>query len=140
MTRAISCTAVGLLLCLLASGDADGRGFGGFRGGFSYGGGLGGYRAGGYGGYRGFSSFDRSYGGFDRSFGYSGARSFDTYSGWRGAGAASSYDRSFAGARGGSISTEGSRALVAGPLGGVAAGGRREVTATGPEGRTVSGE
>jgi hypothetical protein len=109
MKRLIFTTTICMALCLSMNGDANGRGFGGF----------GGFRAGGYGG-------------------FSGARSFSSYSGFRGSAATSSFDRSWTGARGGSISTEGTRGYASTPWGG-AAGGSRSVTATGPEGRTVSG-
>jgi hypothetical protein len=104
-------------ICLVSIGDADGRGFGGFRGGS-------------FGAYH--------YGGYDRSFDYSGARSYSGFSGWnRGAGV-SDYDRSWTGSRGGSINTEGARGYAYSPFG-AAAGGRRETTVTTPEGRTYSG-
>jgi hypothetical protein len=131
MKRIIPCVLTGLLMCLLCSGDADGRGFGGFRaGGFS----AGGFRAG------GFSAGGFSAGGLDRSFDYSGSRSFSGYSGWRGGAATSSYDRTWSGSHGGSISAEGTRGAAVGPRGGAVAGGSRDVTATGPEGRTYSSE
>jgi hypothetical protein len=136
MRRYIVCVTVVAALCLLAGGSADGRGFGGFRGG-SFGG-YGGYRAGGFSSFSGYHA--GGYSGMNRSFGYSGYRSADTYSGWRGAGGISSYDRSYAGSRGGSVNVEGTRGAAVGPYGGAVAGGQREVTATGPGGRTYSGE
>jgi hypothetical protein len=115
------------LLFLLGPPRTDGRGFGGFRGGYG-----GGYRVGGYSGYRA-----GSFGGYR---GYSGYRSAGAYSGYRGGyGASRRFDRSWTGARGGSISTEGTRGFARGPYGGVAAGGQRSVTATGPGGRTYTG-
>ncbi len=92
MRRFIIFTLAGVSLCLWSGGNAEGRGFGGFRGGgFSYGGG--GARFGGYsGGYRAgdFGS-------------YSGSRSFGGYSGYRAGGFTSDYNRSWTGDRGGSV-------------------------------------
>jgi uncharacterized protein (TIGR03000 family) len=111
-------------LVFFLHGESRARGFGGFRGG-----GFGGYRAGGFGGYR--------YGGFGGNrFAYSGYRSAGAGWGDRRAYAGGSYDRTWTGERGGSISAEGSRGAVVGPRG-VAA--TRDVTATGPEGRSYTG-
>jgi hypothetical protein len=119
------------------SGSADGRGFGGFRGG-SFGG-FEGFRGGSYGGFSGYRS--GSFGGYDRSFDYSGSRSGSLYSGaYGGWGGTGSYDRSWTGSRGGSIDVDGSRGFGVGPYGGFAAGGQRDVTATGPGGRTYSSD
>jgi uncharacterized protein (TIGR03000 family) len=103
-----------------------GAAFGWGRGGFH--GGGGGFHAGGFGGYR--------EGGFDRGS-FSGSRNF---SGWEGAGRAGgmgSYNRSWSGDRGGSVDVSGSRGAVVGPRG-AAAGSTRDVSATGPGGRTYS--
>lgn len=125
-------------VCLTSSGEAEGRGFGGFSG----------YRSSSFSSYGGDRSFSSSYsgyrssslGGYDRSFESSGYRSADSYSGWRGgAGVSSSYDRSFTDSRGGSINVEGQRGAAVGPYGGAAVGGSREVTATGADGRSYSG-
>jgi hypothetical protein len=117
---------------LIVNCDADGRGFGGFRGGAGFSrGGYGGFDRGGFdrGGYGGF---DRGgYGGFDRSYGGYHADGFGGYS--------RSYDRSYDGPRGGSYTAEGTRGAVTSPWGG-AAGRTRDVTATGPEGRTYSSD
>ncbi|MBX7103303.1 MAG: hypothetical protein K1X57_04440 [Gemmataceae bacterium] len=134
-----------LLLCVMC-GHVYGRGFGGggFRGG--YGGGFGGGYRGGYGG--GFSGgFDRSGGGGFSSFSgsdrfggsYSGSRSFDSASGWGGRGATSSYDHTWDTARGGSISTSGTRGAAEGRYGGFAAGGTRDTSVTTAGGKTYSG-
>src|SRR5262249_8593421 len=116
-------------------GDAAGRGFGGFRGG----------------GFRG-GSFEHSYsGGFSHSFSsfsgadrfggsYSGSRSTEAHSGWGGRGATSSYDHSWTDARGGSVSTSGTRGAYEGRYGGGAAGGTRDTTVTTASGKTYSGE
>jgi hypothetical protein len=128
MKRITLYAALGSLACLFWSGDADGRGFGGFRGG-GFGGGGGGYRGGFSGG---------SFGGY-RGGSYSGSRSFSGSSGWRGGGMSSSYDRSYTDARGGSISTEGTRGAAYGRYGGVAAGGTRDTSISTAGGRTYSG-
>src|SRR5215471_19114063 len=81
---------IGLTLPMLCSGDASGRGFGGFRGGFGgFRGGFGGYRYGGFGG-GGYH-----FGGYDRSFNYGGYRSYGGYSGWNRGFGSSSFDRSW---------------------------------------------
>jgi hypothetical protein len=122
MNRILPIALIGLPLCLLWSGDADGRGFGGF----------GGYRGGSFGGFGGYRS--EGFGG------YSGIRTTGAYSGLRGGvGGYNTFDRSYSGWRGGSVNVEGTRAAAVGPRGGAAAGGMREVTATGPAGRTYSG-
>jgi hypothetical protein len=125
MKRMIACLSVMAAICLFCGGDAEGRGFGGFRaGGFS----GGGFRTESFGGggYRGFDA--------------SGSRSVSGYSGFRGGyGATSSYDRSFSDARGGSVNVSGERGVAGGPFGGAAAGGTRDVTATTAGGRTYSG-
>ncbi len=131
MKRFMTYAVVGSALCLCSGGAADGRGFGGFRGGFGGfgGGGFGGFRSGGFGGDR--------FGGFGGS--YSGFRSASGYSGWRGGGLSSSFDRSYETARGGSISTEGTRGAAYGRYGGFAAGGTRDTSITTAGGRTYSG-
>lgn len=130
MKRIMLFSLVGLMTCLIGGNEADGRGFGGFRGG---------------GGYSGYSSFSGSRTGFD-SFGGSRSSSFEgsrssSYGGWdrdgRVAGG-SSYDRSYTGARGGTVNTSGERGFAAGPRGAVA-GGSRDTTVTGAGGRTYSG-
>ena len=116
MKRLLQWTLIGMLVCVLGDGNADGRGFGGYRGGGGFSGG----------GYRGGS--------------FSGGRSFDSYSGSRGGyGASSSFNRSWSDARGGSVSTSGDRGVARGPYGGFAAGGQRDTTATTAGGRTYSG-
>ncbi len=117
MKRLLIGLAAGGLLCLLCSGDVDGRGFGGYRaGGF-------GYRAGGFGGYHA-----ASWGGFHRNVGYGG---------W--GGARTSYARSYTGWRGGSVNVAGTRGVGYGPRGGFAAGGSRAVSVTSPGGRSYTG-
>src|SRR5262245_4603713 len=138
MKRFMAYVVVGLALCLWSGGDAEGRGFGGFRGGF---GGFGGFRGGGFGGFGGFH-----YGGFGgERFGgfgggsYAGYRSGSGYSGWRSGGYSSSFDRSYETARGGSITTSGTRGAAYGPFGGAALGGTRDTAITTAGGRTYSG-
>jgi uncharacterized protein (TIGR03000 family) len=134
MNKYIFRIAIAAVLVLALRGEAQARGFGGFRAG-----GFGGFRAGGFGGYRagGVSGWRAGGLGGDH-WSYSGYRSAGA--GWdsRRAFAGGSYDRTLTGAGGGSISAEGRRGVVAGPRG-VAAGGSREVTATGPGGRTYTG-
>ena len=140
MKRIMLVVVAGIAACLCWSGEADGRGFGGFGGGF-----RGGYGGGGFGG--GYRSFGGYGGGFHSYGGYSGYRggSFDTsrsvggYSGWRGGGLGESYDRSYTTARGGSIDTEGLRGVGYGRYGGAAAGGVRDTSITTAGGRTYSG-
>jgi hypothetical protein len=160
MRRWLLFAALGMLTCVMGGGEADGRGFGGFRSG-----GFGGFRGGDFGG-GGFSSFSgsrsesfgrsgfdsfggsrsssfsgsrsSSYGGWDRSSSYSGSRSGSAYAGGGRAAGTSSYDRSYSGSRGGSVDVSGERGFAAGPRGAVA-GGSRDVTATGAGGRTYSG-
>jgi hypothetical protein len=117
MKRYIIYVTAGLALCLCSGGEADGRGFGGFRGGY-----------GGFGG-----------GGFRYGGSYSGARSFSGYSGYRGGYGASSYNRSYETARGGSIDTSGTRGAGYTRYGGAAAGGMRDTSITTAGGRTYSG-
>ena len=130
MRRFLSLIALGGAFCILWSSHVDGRGFGGggFRGG-SFGGG--GFEA------RGFSG-----GGFEsRGFGggsFEGSHSVSGWGGDRNVGASSSYNRSFDGSRGGSIDTSGTRDVDIFP-GGAAAGGVRNTTVTGPDGRSYSG-
>jgi hypothetical protein len=139
MKRFMTFAQAGLALCLWSGGDAEGRGFGGFRGGFGgFGGGgfhYGGYSGGGYhyggGGYH--------YGDDYRGGSYSGSRSVSGYSGWRGGGASSSYDRSYDTARGGSITTEGTRGAAYGRYGGAAAGGTRDTSITTAGGKSYTG-
>jgi hypothetical protein len=143
MKRILLLGIVGIVTCLFGGNEADGRGFGGFRGG----GWGGGFRGGSFGGDR-FHSYDRSssfsgsrsssYGGWDHSSSFSGSRSSSGYAGGGRAAGTSSYDRSYTGSRGGSVSASGERAYAAGPRG-VAAGGSRDVNASGPEGRSYSG-
>jgi hypothetical protein len=137
MKRVLIYMAAGALLCSWSGGSAEGRGFGGFRGG-SFGGG--GFRAGGFGGggyhYGGFSG---GYGGDRFGGSYAGGRSFSGYSGWRGGAATSSYDRNYTTARGGSISTEGVRGGAYGRYGGAAVGGARETSITTANSRTYTG-
>ena len=130
MRRFLALIALGGALCVLWSGPVDGRGFGG-----------GGFRGGSFGG----GSFDasRSFSGRGevRGFGggsFEGSRSVSGWSGGGFGGASSSYNRSFDGSRGGSIDTSGTRGVDVFP-GGAAAGGTRNTTVTGPDGRSYSG-
>ena len=147
MKRFLMFAAVGLVACSVGGGDADGRGFGGFRGGGGWGGGgfhsesfgrggfdsFGGDRSSSFGGYR-----SSSYGGWDRGGEFSGSRSGGFAAGGGRAVGGGSYDRSYTGSRGGSVNASGERGIAAGPRG-VAAGSSRDVTATGPGGRSYSG-
>jgi hypothetical protein len=143
MKRFIFLAAAGLAVCVSVGGHVDGRGFGGFRGfgggfggGFHYGGYGGGFRSGGFGGF----GEDR-FGGFgeDRFGGsYSGYRSFGGYAGYRGGYGLGSYDRNFTTARGGTISTEGTRGFGYGRYGGAAVGGVRDTSITTAGGRTFN--
>lgn len=140
MKHLLLLTSVGMLTLAIGGNEADGRGFGGFRGGGGFSGG--GFRGGDFGG-GDFGGGSRG-GGFD-SFGSSRSSSFGesrSAGGWdRGgdrAAGGGSYDRSWSGSRGGSINTSGERGFAAGPRGAVA-GGNRETTATGPGGRTYDG-
>jgi hypothetical protein len=136
MKRVLIYLAAGALFCLWSGGSAEGRGFGGFRGGFS----GGGYHAGGFSGggyhYSG-GGYHASSGGFGGS--YSGSRSVSGSSGWRGGGATSSYDRSYTTARRGSVSTEGTRGAAYGRYGGAAVGGTRDTSITTAGGKTYTG-
>jgi uncharacterized protein (TIGR03000 family) len=117
-----------------------GRGGGGFHaggGGFHYGGGgfggadrFGGYHEGSFGGAR-FGDFDRG--------SFSGSRDLSGWGNRWAGGASGSYDRNYSGAHGGSASVSGTRGAAWGPFG-AAAGSTRDVSATGPEGRTYSNE
>jgi hypothetical protein len=134
----ITITRLGVIVLglLVIACQADGRGFGGFRGGFGGGfdrGGYGGFDRGGFGGSR-----SESFGGY-RGGDFSGYRSGGAYYGDRDAAYRGSYDRTYDGPRGGSYSASGTRGAVTTPWGG-AAGRTRDVTATGPEGRTVSSD
>lgn len=121
MKRTLLFIALGLSLCLSASHDAEGRGFGG-SGSASH------QSSGSYSGSRGSGSYESS-----------GSHSYNTYSGSHGgAGATSSYDRSYSGSHGGSYSAQGERGAAEGPRGGTAAGSSRDVNATGPDGRSYS--
>ncbi len=113
MKRYVIYAAAGLALCLWSGGNADGRGFGGFRGGYG--------------------------GGFHYGGGYSGFHSYGGYSGFRGGYGTSSFDRSYTTARGGSVSTEGTRGAAYGRYGGAAVGGTRDTSVTTAGGRTYSG-
>jgi hypothetical protein len=139
MKRLMTYAVAGVLLCLVSGGDASGRGFGGFRGGFGgfSGGGFhyGGFSGGGY--HYGGGGFHSGSGGFGGS--YSGSRSFSGYSGFRGGYGTSSFDRSYDTARGGSINTEGTRGAAYGRYGGFAAGGTRDTSITTAGGRTYTG-
>jgi hypothetical protein len=131
-----------LLGLLVINCEADGRGFGGFRGGS-----FGGFHADSFGGYRGGSAggfhADSFSGGRSSGWGgyhsddFSGSRSGGAAWGSRGAAAGGTYDRNYEGSRGGSVSTEGYRGGAVTPWGG-AAGRGRETTITGPDGRSYS--
>jgi hypothetical protein len=149
MKRILLFGLVGMMSCLVGGNEADGRGFGGFRGGGGWGGGFrgGSFGGGSFGGDR-FDSFDRSssfgggrsssYGGWGRGGSFEGSRSGGFASGGGRSAGYSSYDRSYSGSRGGTVTASGERGYAAGPRGAVA-GGSRDVTATGPEGRSYSG-
>ena len=123
--------ATGVALCLWSGGNADGRGFGGFRGG-SFGGGGFHYGGGSFGG----GGYHYSGGSFGGS--YSGAHSGSGFSAGRYGGYSGSYDRSYDTARGGSISTSGTRGAAYGPFG-AAAGGTRDTSITTAGGKTYDG-
>jgi hypothetical protein len=142
MRRSSLLLLAGIGLCVV-TGDASGRGFGGFSGGFSrgfagggsYSGSGGRSFSGGYG--SGFSSFS----GADRFGGsYSGSRSVDSYSGWGGRGASSTYDHSWTSAGGATLSTSGSRGVAEGRFSGFAAVGNRDTTLTTAGGKTYSAD
>jgi hypothetical protein len=78
----------------------------------------------------------RGYGGFHGGS-YSGSRSTESFSGW-GRGGSSNYDRSWSDARGGSVSTSGTRSAYEGRYGGFAASGSRDTTATTAGGKTYN--
>jgi hypothetical protein len=160
MKRYVTFVLMGLVALAIGGNEADGRGFGGFRGGGSWGGdrSWGGFsRESSFSGSRsesfgrtGFDSFggsrssefsgsrSTSYGGWNHSSEFSGSRSAGyAASGGRAVGG-SSYDRSYEGSRGGSVNASGERGFAAGPRGAVA-GSNRDVTATGPNGRSYSG-
>src|SRR5262245_45915101 len=129
MKRWLPYTLAGLIACTTWTGATDGRGFGGFRGGGGWGGG---YHYGGFGG--GWSgSRSGMYGGS-----YSGSRSFSGYSGYRSGWGSGSYDRSYTDARGGSISTSGSRSAYSGAFGAKGYSSNKTVTATTASGQTYS--
>lgn len=151
------------LACLMIvtsfGGTANGRGFGGFRGGGGFGGGFGGYDRSFGGGFSGYSRFGGDSGSFSHSFSdgyghgfssfsgadryggsYSGSRTTSSYSGWGARGATSSYDHSWTDARGGSISTSGTRGAAEGRYGGFAAGGTRDTSVTTASGKTYSAD
>lgn len=156
MKRILLYLMIGMATSILIIGDVNGRGFGG--GGFSRGGGGWGGGGGGWGGGGGFDrggggwgggggGFDRGGGGFssfsggDRYGGsYSGSRSTSAYSGWGGRGASNSYDHSWSDARGGSVSTSGTRGAAEGRYGGFAAGGSRDTTVTTAGGKSYSAD
>ncbi|HEX4588619.1 MAG TPA: hypothetical protein VH120_01740 [Gemmataceae bacterium] len=130
MKRFILFLAAGIGLCFWSGGDVNGRGFGGFRGG--YGGGFH------YGGGSSFGGGGYHYGGDRFGGSYSGYHSGGGYSFGRSGGYSGSYDRSYDTARGGSISTSGTRGAVYGPRG-AAAGGTRDTDITTAGGKTYSG-
>jgi len=115
MKRILQCAVFGALVCMMGNGDADGRGFGGFRAGGLGGGGFG---RGAFGG-GGFSSFRGgsvgSFGGADRNLGYSGLRSADNFSSMGSSFGGGAYDRSFTDNRGGSVNIAGDRGFASGP-------------------------
>jgi hypothetical protein len=156
MRHALRLLLIGLVAWSVGVGEADGRGFGGFRGGGGRsfgGGGWGGSRESSFGGSRsgggGFDSFSgsrsssfsgsrsSSYGGWNHSSEFSGERSGGFAAGGGRAAGGSSYDRTHTGSGGGSVNVSGERGFAAGPRG-AAAGGSRDVTATGPGGRSYS--
>jgi len=133
-----------LLVVAVASivfvGEAAGRGGfgGGFRGG-GFRGGFGGSRSFGYGG-GGFGHGFSGYSGESRfGGGYSGSRSLEGYSNWGGRGLEDSYSRTYDTARGGSISTSGTRGAAEGLFGGFGAGGTRDTSVETAGGRSFSG-
>jgi hypothetical protein len=154
--------SMALMTCAIGGNEADGRGFGGFRGGGGGGGfsGFSGGRSDSFSGSRsssfsgsrsgsGLDSFSgshsssfegsrsSSYGGWDRSGSAEGSRSGSVSAGGGRAAGSSSYDRSYTGSRGGTASASGERGFAAGPNG-AAAGSSRDVSATGANGRTYS--
>lgn len=70
---------------------------------------------------------------------YSGSHSASGGNEGRYGGASGSYNRSYEGSHGGSVDVSGTRGAAYGP-GGAAAGGTRDVSATGPGGRTYSSQ
>jgi hypothetical protein len=153
MWRGIMLTAIGLVAYSVGGGEADGRGFGGLRGGgasggFSHSSSFSGSHSESF-GRDGFDSFggDRqssfsgsrseSAGGWSHSGEYSGSRSAGFESGGGRVAGGSSYDRTHTGSRGGTYAASGERGVAAGPNGAVA-GGTRDVSATGPGGRAYS--
>jgi hypothetical protein len=156
MKREILVAITGLVALSVGGNEADGRGFGGFRFGGSFGGGWG-SRESSFGGSRseswgrsGFDSFggarqssfsgsrSESFGGWNHSSEFSGSRSGGFAAGGGRAAGGGSYDRSWSGSGGGSVNVSGERGFAAGPRG-VAAGGSRDVSATGPGGRSYAG-
>jgi hypothetical protein len=111
-------TAAVALFALMA-GEAQARGFGGFRAG-----GFGGYRAGGFGGY----------GGSYRAGGFREA-GFGAYGGYHAGGAEA---RSYTGPRGSTVDAGRAGGYGVGPYGGFHAGGAGGVRVTTPGGRTFS--
>jgi hypothetical protein len=156
MKRELLVAITGLIALSVGGNEADGRGFGGFRFGGSFGGGWG-SRESSFSGSRseswgrsGFDSFggsressfsgsrSESFGGWNHSSEFSGSRSGGFATGGGRAVGGSSYDRSWSGSGGGSVSASGERGFAAGPRGAVA-GGSRDVSAAGPNGRSYSG-
>jgi hypothetical protein len=155
MERGLLFAIAGLIALSGGGTEADGRGFGGFRFGGSFGGGWG-SRESSFSGSRseswgrsGLDSFggsrqssfsgsrSESYGGWSHSGESSGSRSGSFEAGSGRASGSSSYDRSYTGSRGGSYSASGNRAFTAG-AGGVSGNSSRDVNTTGPGGRSYS--
>ncbi|HKB00766.1 MAG TPA: hypothetical protein VKD90_01040 [Gemmataceae bacterium] len=149
MKRFFLLAAVGLIVCSVGGREADGRGFGGFRGGgFSHSESFSGSHSESF-GRSGFDSFggehsssfggsrSSSYGGWGHGGESAGSRTGGFESGGGRAAGGSSYDRSYTGSRGGSYTASGERGFAAGPRG-AAGESSRDVTATGPGGRSYS--
>ena len=154
MKRGLLISITGLIALSVGGSQADGRGFGGFRFGGSFGGG--GYRESSFSGSRseswgrsGLDSFggsressfsgsrSESYGGWSHSGEFSGSRSGNFEAGSGRASGSGSYDRSYTGSRGGSYNASGKRGFAAGPEG-VSGSSSRDVNATGPAGRSYA--
>jgi hypothetical protein len=165
MKRAITPT-MAVALCLIAGGDVEGRGFGGF-GGFhagGFGGYGGGYHVGGYGGYSGYhvggysgyhvGGYGGGYSAYHPSSSYGGYSAYHPYSnyssGYRSGyeayrspytpyrGGYSAYDRGVTGTQGTTLNIESQRAATIHPAADAAAA-RRAVNTIGPQGHTIEG-
>jgi hypothetical protein len=153
MKRILFFVSAAWMTCAIGGNEADGRGYGGYRGG---GGGYShsssfseSHSSSASGSRSGFDSFSgsrsssgsatrsSSAGGWDRSGSAEGSRSGSASAGGGHAQGSGSYDRSYTGSKGGTASASGERGFKAGPNGS-AAGSSRDVTATGANGKTYS--